>query len=385
MTRLHALLRAVSSRRALVPAFVFSSLLLGLTFHEIVPQYHVEPLRQRGGTWRDHPTFLVGDCPYYRATLLSLLKDADLDIKNNFSRRQYAAAGNVAQGQHGEWYPKHTILMPIAALPFYVVAHDAGLVAFNAVQLSLLLTLMWLGARRYTSVTLATALTFWFAFGTMLRSAAYNFAPDIFSTLLVTAAVVAVLWRHAALAGVLLGFAVWSKWTNLVFLPLPGLFLLVHRDFRRVLRLAVACALPLLALMALNHHMFGSAFTTPYDRVLVMEGDHMVLEISHRAFFDVPFWTGLWRQLTDKQLGLWVACPPVLLAPLGAYWLAKRAPTEALLITAMCGAQLATFAKYEHWQASSYGPRFLLTVVSLSALLVAPVFDRLFLGRADYP
>ena len=382
MMRLPELIRALTSRRALVAAFVFVSLLVGLTIREVFPQYSVEHLRKRGHRWQDNPSFLIGDCPFYRATLISLLEDGDLDIKNNVARRQYPIESNIAQGTDGAWYPKHPILMPIAALPFYAIARDRGLLAFNVVQLSLLLTLIWLGACRYTSTTLATALTFWFTYGTMLHSAAYNFAPDVFSTLLVTAGVVALLSQRAALAGVMLGLAVWAKWTNLVFLPLPALYLCLHRDFTRLLRFVGAASIPMLGLFALNYHMFGSPFTTPYDRVLVAGDGGLVLEASHRTFFVLPFWSGLWQQLSDRQVGLLVACPPLLLAPYGAYLLTQRAAaSEALLITSLCAAQLATLAKYEYWWVSSYGPRFLLSVVTLSALLVAPVLDRLFAGR----
>jgi hypothetical protein len=199
--------------------------------------------------------------------------------------------------------------------------------------------------------------------------------------LLVTAAFVALLYRHAPLAGVLLGLAIWSKWTNIVFLPLPGLFLLQRRDLRSFIGYGIAAALPIAGLLLLNQHMFGSPFITPYDHVLIREHGKFVIQPSHRTFFNMPFWDGLWTQLTDKQLGLFEACPPILLAPLGAFLLARRAPAEALLLFGACAAQLATFAKYEQWQAASYGPRFLLSVVTLGALLVAPVLDRLFVGR----
>jgi hypothetical protein len=359
---------------------VFLGLLVGITLQEIVPQYQVDQLRKRGGKWQDHPSFLVGDCPYYRATLLSLLKDRDLDIKNNLERRQYAPSSNVAQGVRGEWYPKHTILMPIAAVPFYVVWRDRGLLVFNVVQLSLLLMLIWQGARRYASTALATALTLYYAFGTCLRASAYNFAPDLFSTLLVVGGVVALLSGRAALGGLLFGLAVWAKWTNAMFLPLAGVFVLSQRELRGSLRFAVGAALPVGGLLALNQHMFGSPFITPYDRVLIREHGKMVLEASHRSFFNEPFWSGLWTQLSDAQLGLFVGCPAVLLAPLGALLLLRRVPLEAGFITLATLAQLAVFAKYEQWWVSSYGPRFLLTSVALSALLVAPVLQRLFTG-----
>ena len=367
-------------RTRLIALTLFIGLAAGITLQEVLPQYHVEHLRKRGGNWRDHPSFLVGDCPYYRATLLSLLKDQDLDLKNNIERKQYQFSSNVSQGLRGEWYPKHTILMPLAALPFYALWHDRGLLTFNVVQLCLVLMLIWYGARRYTSTALATALTLYYGFGTCLRASAYNFAPDLFSTLLVVAGVVALLSRRAALGGLILGFGVWAKWTNAVFLPVAGLYVLSWRELRPALRFGLAAALPLAGLFALNHHMFGSPFVTPYDRVLIREHGKMVLEASHRTFFNMPFWSGLWVQLTDTHLGLIVGCPAVLLSPLGAALLLRRVPLEGALITLSTLAQLAIFAKYEQWWTSSYGPRFLLTSVALSALLVAPVLQRLFAG-----
>ncbi len=234
---------------------------------------------------------------------------------------------------------------------------------------------LWVGTRRYTSEALSFALVLWFAFGTMLRPAAYNFSPDVFSTLLVSAGLLALLSRHALLAGVMLGLSIWAKWTNVVFLPVAGLFLLAERDARAALRFGLGSAVPIVALLALNQHMFGSPWITPYDRVLVFKDSEWLIEPSHRGLFRVPFWTGLWEQLSNQKLGLLIACPPVLLAPIGLVWLARRAPKDALLLGGACLAQLAIFAKYEQWQMSSYGPRFLMTVVAVSAWLAAPALE----------
>jgi hypothetical protein len=117
--------------------------------------------------------------------------------------------------------------------------------------------------------------------------------------------------------------------------------------------------------------MFGSPLVTPYDRVLVVEKLRWVVEPSHRTFFTVPFWRGLWTQLTDRHMGLLMAAPPFVLALPGFFLLVRKARTEALLVGGACAAQLAVFAKYEQWNISSYGPRFLLSVVALSALPAA--------------
>ena len=133
----------------------------------------------------------------------------------------------------------------------------------------------------------------------------------------------------------------------------------------------MAAAVPIAALLALNWHMFGSPLVTPYDRVLIVQNHRWVLEPSHRTFFTLPFWRGLWTQLTDGHMGLLVAAPPVLLALPGLVVIFRRVRAEALLIGGACAAQLAMFAKYEQWNVSSYGPRFLLSVVALSALPAA--------------
>ena len=304
-SRVLTFIRASLPRPRLIAALLFVGLAGSLTLQEVTPQYSVDRLRHRGGQWQNHPSFLVGDCPYYRATLLSLLKDQDLDIKNNIERKQYNSSGNVALGLRGEWYPKHTILMPITALPFYAIWNDRGLLAFNISQLCLILTLIWYGSRRYTSTALATGLTLYYAFGTCLRVTAYNFAPDLFSTLLVLGGLVALLSRRTALGGLLLGFSLWAKWTNAVFLPIAGLYVLSFREWRPVLRFCICVALPLAGLLALNHHMFGSPFVTPYDRVLVRAHRKMVLEASHRTFFNNPFWSGNWTR-PQSPLGLFV-------------------------------------------------------------------------------
>ena len=368
-------------RHCVLAAVLFLVLVLFYALLEVLPQYSVERLRKRGDKWQDHPSFLIGDCAYYRAALLSMWKDHDLDLRNNLQVKQYSPSENVALGERGEWYPKHPIAMSFAAIPFYALARDRGLITFNLVQLSALLLLIWYGARRYTTTALATALVFCFGFGTMMRLAAYNFAPDVFSTLLVVAGLVANLYGRALLGGLCLGFAVWAKWTNLVFVPLPALFYLAGWDWRAAIRYTLAAALPIAALLSLNYHMFGSPFTTPYDRVLIRHHGKLVIEASHHTFFTQPFWWGLQDQLFDPQMGLVVACPPCVLVPLGAALLARRFPAEALLLVSACAAQLAVFAKYDQWRESSYGPRFLMTVVALSALLVAPALERLFASR----
>jgi hypothetical protein len=346
---------------------------VGLLAHEVAPRYEIERSPHR---LLDFPTFLMGDCPYYRATLVSVLEDGDLDLHNNLAIDQLSPSDNVALGKDGAWYPKHPVLMSLAALPFYAVAGDDGLLAFNLAQIVGLLLVVWLAARRYASDDIALAVALWYAFGTLLRPFSYNFAPDVFSTLLVASGIVALLYKRPLLAGALLGLACGAKWTNVGFLLPAFVFLVARRPWTNLVRFAAAVSVPIGALLLLNFHMFGSPFDTPYDRVLVLQGGHMVLAPSARTFFSLPFWDGLWAQIANRRLGLIVSAPPVLLALPGLVVLARRCLLEALLIGGACAVQLATFAKYEQWSVTRYGHRFLMTVVVLSALPVAALIDQ---------
>src|SRR5262245_2935394 len=102
--------RALWSRPAVVAAALAAITLVGWTLVEVVPRYGVERHRHEGPGRLDHPTFLIGDCAYYRATLVSLLEDHDLDVGNNLAKQRYAQSGNVARGRNGAFYPKHPIL-----------------------------------------------------------------------------------------------------------------------------------------------------------------------------------------------------------------------------------------------------------------------------------
>jgi len=255
--------RALWARTPAVAIALAAITLAGWTLNEVVPRYGVDRHRHEAPGRLDRPTFLVGDCVYYRATLVSLLEDRDLDVMNNLVAQNFPLPSNVAMGRNGAFYPKHSVLLPVVALPFYVVAGDAGLLAFNLAQLCALVLVMWLGARRYAPDAIVCPLMLWFAFGTLLRPVAYNFSPDVFSTLLVAGGIVALLYERNGTAGVLLGLSLWAKWTNAVFFPVAAAALVARRDWRALLRFGAAAAVPTVGLLGLNWHMFGSPFVTP--------------------------------------------------------------------------------------------------------------------------
>ena len=340
---------------------------------------------QLGGaawSWPGHPrpftlpSWLPGDCPFYRAALVSLLEDGDLDLRNNVDWEVLSPETQVALGRDGAWYPKHPLALSLAALPAYAMAGDTGLLGFNLLQLVALDCLLLLAARRVAGEAVALAVALLFALGTLLRPVALNFSPDVFSTLLVLGGALALLSGRSGLGGALLGASVAAKWTNLVFLPIGLGCVAIFQGRRAALHLGLAAAPFLLALAALNTHMFGSPLVTPYDRVGIHLRDVPSLEPSHRTRFTLPFWSGLRDQLLDPEMGLLRSAPPLLLSLAGLPLLVRRFPREAAVVLSFSLAQLATFARYADWRASSYGHRFLLTVVGLGVLPAAALCDR---------
>ena len=363
-------------RRLRAPLLLVAAVAPVLLLVEIRPA-----LVERTLPWPGHPegftltAYLPGDCPFYRATARSLLRDGDLDLRNDIAWNVLRPDGQVALGARGEWYPKHPILLAVAALPFAALG-DRGLLLFNVLQLLALDALIFLLARRFAAEGPALATALAFAMGTLLRPVAANFSPDVLSTLVVALGTLLLFQRRPLLGGALFGLAVAAKWTNLGLLAVAAVWVALAQGAVPLERFAAGAAPALIALGALNMMMFGSALTTPYDRVIAgLRDGAAVLEASHRTFFDQPFFAGLWAQLTDRRLGLLRSAPPVLLAPLGFWVLFRRARAEATLLGALCAVQLATFAPYREWAASSYGPRFLLSIVALSAAPVAALVD----------
>jgi len=324
------------------------------------------------------PTFLAGDGPYYRATLLSIVRDRDLDVRNQFEMVSYAAQSNVSLGAGGQWYPKHPVLLPLVSAPFFLAAGDRGLLAFNIAQLAALAAVMWLLARRFATATAASIATLVFMLGTMLRPAAYNWSPDVLTTLLTMAALLALVAHRMVLAAVLMALGIWAKVPNIVLVPIVAGYAFYTSTRRESLRFVTALAVGLGLIGLWNWALFGSPIVTSYDRVIagIVKGQ-AVLESSHRTFFDVGLVEGVWTQITDRRSGLLVSAPPLLAALLGLGALYQRHVAAALLIAALMAAQVLTFGSYRLWDQSNFGHRFLLTVIALGAIPFAALVDSL--------
>jgi len=327
-------------------------------------------------------SFLIGDCPYYASAAVSLLVDGDLDLRNQLKGGLEVHQKQVALGLHGEWYPKHPILMSALSVPFYAGLGVAGFLVFNLLVLSCLAGVVWALCRRHVKPSLATLSTTSLLAGTFLRAYVYNYSPDLFAALLFLGGLFFVLRERPVGGGFFLGMSVLAKITNLFGLLIVAAFACFRADRKQAARLA-AGALPALLLLALiNSLMFGSPATTGYDRTLVL-ADGKAVTVSHRGFFDLPISEGVWGQLFSARTGLLPTSPALLLALPGFFILLRRRPWEGLLVLCLCEFTFLLFSTYRWWGTSHYGNRFLMVPVALSAIPLSLSFEqvRVTLGR----
>jgi hypothetical protein len=348
---------------------VGARLWLGLTLALllVICLVHIRLIYEPGG-------FLIGDCPYYAETAISLSVDHDLDLSNNLKGGLSAHVGQISMGSRGEWYPKHPVLLPILSLPLLPLFH---MNSFLVVNVALMLALAWSmfqTCRLVACPAAASAATLGTMLGSFLILYDYNFSADLLSCFLVVAAVVSVARGGAAAAGLALGLSAFGSTSHVILLPPFAAFVLWRGRWRAASLFLAAALIPLSAQAALNWWMFGSPIVSPYMRIIDLQGDRVILH-SQVADFTNPIWNGLRGQLLDPRKGLITTAPVLLVSALGApLWFRRR--QDLLLLCLGIGEFLfCFFASYRLWPTSQVGNRFLMPAVALSAPGLACLVD----------
>lgn len=318
-------------------------------------------------------TWLVGDGGFYLNMQKSLTRHRTLNQSQIHPHSWYEgglgdiddAFSNLSLGRRGEWWPKHSYLMPIAALPFYWVFDVTGTLMFNVLTMVLMIVLAYHLARELVSPGLAAATALAVGVSGPFIEYAYNYSNDGFYTVLAMASLLALVDERHVLAGLLFGVAVWAKITCVLLAPLGLAFLLWRgTTWRATLRFSLAVAAVLVGYGLANWYMFGRPWITSYQRVLVVAGG-VLTTASHTDLFTVPVKEGLKELLLDDRRGLLMAYPLILVSWLGFVGMLLRRSTRVLAVGLLVAfaAMLAFYARYEYYQ-----ERFLFPVFALSAL-----------------
>ena len=315
-------------------------------------------------------TFLIGDCPYYAQTAISIILDHDLDLRNQLKGGLEPHQKQISLGARGEWYPKHPILMPLLTVPLVPQFRMNAFLIFNVIVLTALAAVLFDLCCLAVPPAAAAAGTLATIFGSFLILYDYNYSPDLFACLLLALAVSTLFKRRFMLSGLLAGLAVFARTSNLFLLPLLFAWALWKGRFKRAALFAVCAAAPLLAQAGLNAMMFGSPLVSPYARIITLDAGRIVLH-SHMSDFGNPFWDGVRDQLLDPEKGLIRTAPVLFIAIPGWVVWFRRRPDQALLCFAVGEFLFLLFSRYDYWETSHVGNRFLIPLVALSAPAIA--------------
>lgn len=187
------------------------------------------------------------------------------------------------------------------------------------------------------------------------------------------------LW-NAGWAGLLGGLTVLARANNLLLLGCLGVYLLAHlwntqspetrrTAWRKILAplgvFAFGAALAGAILLWYNWARSGNPLQTGYDLTL----------------FSPNILLGLYKLLFSPLRGLFIYSPVLILASPGWLQLKKTHPAEAWLIGSIIGITVLLFSAWSSGEGLSWGSRFLVPVVPLLAILVAPLFHSQFAIR----
>jgi hypothetical protein len=319
-------------------------------------------------------------------TVMSIVDDGDLDLRNQLKNDPSQAADQTSQGKDGEWYPLHEILLPVVTVPFYALFGINGCLIFNLLVSILLMISIYFLCLRHVDRNCAFAATTLTAFATLFLPYTYSYSLDVFSTLLLILAYWSAVSGRLVLSGFVWALAIYSRLPNVVTLAglVPFLFMagssagrtnaapsnpLARLGRAAPLLEAFVGALPVgLCFLAMNRFMYGSFLTVSYDRWQHFVNGQAVVG-SQRDAFGCSLIDGLRSSLADPKSGILIGAPLLLVAiAFGAAVFWRKAPNEVILTTLLSGGLILLFAKYCYSFPGSPGNRYLMPVVALAAI-----------------
>jgi hypothetical protein len=326
------------------------------------------------GTRLPGPAGPQGDEPHYLAMAHSLLTDGDLDLADEFSRREYRAffAGQLEAhtspaSPRGTIYSVHAPGLAVLVLPAYALGGYGGVRLFLS-ALAALTGVFVHGLLRETLGRDDLALAGWAAFTLTPPLPFYAVAvyPET-PAALATAIFLLTTRRDPSARDLVLATlaAAALPWLHPKFLPLAvlGVGLTLARRGPRGARVVagVVFAGAVAGLLVFFESIYGrAALTAAYGPGFA--GDVSLARIPY----------GLAALLLDRQFGLLAVGPLWALAILGGLALFRWRPGDALRAALLAGATLAVGASFSMWWGGACPPaRFV--VPALPALAVALV------------
>ncbi len=314
------------------------------------------------GRYLPGPAGPQGDEPHYLLIAESLIRDGDVDLKNQFEERAFSKFTSADLEPHtaprspkGRLYAIHTPGLAALIAPGYAVSGFAGARAMVSLVMAVSVGLLFLSARTLFGGSAANFVFLVATFASPLPIYANSVFPDSAATLPVAATLACMMSMRPAFIAVASAAIASLPWMHPRFLPLAVVLALAITarggfSFGRATAAFGPLAVSLGLLLAHFQSLFGSASLS------AAYGPGFSNDVS---LVRIPW--GISALILDRQFGLLLFCPVVLLGLAGAAGLWKRDRTVALLAIAVAGVSLGVGGSFSMWWGGASAPaRFLI-------------------------
>lgn len=323
-------------------------------------------------------TWIIADCRFFLNVNETLVDDFTLeqhrfaaswyDGNQGWNRNLDQAWSNVALGRHGEYWPKHPIVISVLSTPFYLAFGVFGTLLFNVLVFAVLAGCAYYVLRAHASATASGIAVLLFTLGSGATNQLYNYNGDILLAALLAASLASADAKRGGLSGVLFALGIMIKPTAVLLIPLWLATVKVARAPRRtVLHALLFGGAVLLVYAGMNTYMFGAPWLTSYARTLVVVDGHQAVA-SHAGAFDTPLELGMARTFAYLRDGF----SPWLIALVGAPIVLVRRP---LYLVASAVGVVGTFYVFSLYRYE--GDRFLFPGLLACLPLLAVGLDAL--------
>jgi hypothetical protein len=323
------------------------------------------------GRFLPGPAGPQGDEPHYLLIAESLIRDGDVDLKNQFEERAFSKFTSArlephtaARSPKDKLYAVHTPGLAALIAPGYTVLGYAGARAIVSLVVALAIGLLFFTTRALFGAAAANFVFLLAAFASPLPIYANSVFPDSVAVLPVAAALACLVSTRPALMALASASIACLPWLHPRFLPLAVVLALAvtfRGGFSR-LRAAVSFGPLLLSLSLLLAHfqsLFGSAALS------AAYGPGFSSDVSLSR---IPF--GASALILDRQFGLLLLSPALLLGVGGGVALWKRDRFVAGLSIAVTALVLGVGGSFTMWWGGASPPaRFLIGVLPVLLLL----------------
>ena len=322
------------------------------------------------GRFLPGPAGPQGDEPHYLLIAESLLRDGDVDLKNQFEDQAYLKFTSAAVEPHtaprspkDRLYAIHAPGLSALVAPGYALSGYRGARAMVSVVMAAVVSLLFFVSRSLFGAGPAQFVFLLATFASPLPIYANSVFPDSVATLPVALTLAFLVSGRPALLGLASASIAALPWLHPRFLPLAGLLSLSMSarggfDGRRIMATFGPLSLSLGLLLLHFNSLFGSASLS------AAYGPGFSSDVSVTR---IPW--GAAALLLDRQFGLLLFAPVLLLGLPGITraWRQDRA-VAALLASVFVGTLMIGGAFSMWWGGASAPARFLIAAVP--ALLV---------------